>query len=181
MHAQVSGTVDFREPDDDACIRRIRALVAMTGERQGAPFSHIDSEPPAFPAEEIYGIFTGDPAKQYDMREIIARIVDGSRLEEYRAEYGQTVLCGYARIGGWAVGIVANQKMSVPTIDPATGQRRMEFGGVIYTESADKAARFILDCNQNLVPLIFLHDVSGFMVGKESEATGIIRARKQRW
>ncbi len=176
MHAQVSGTADFREADDDACIRRIRALVAMTGERPRAPFSHIDSEPPTFPTEEVYGIFTSAPAKQYDMREIIARIVDGSRFEEYRAEYGQTVLCGYARIGGWAVGIVANQKMSVPTIDPATGQRRVEFGGVIYTESADKAARFILDCNQNLVPLIFLHDVSGFMVGKEAEATGIIRA-----
>jgi 3-methylcrotonyl-CoA carboxylase beta subunit len=176
MHAQVSGTADFREADDDACIRRIRALVAMTGERPRGCFSHIDSEPPAFPAEEIYGIFTGDPAKQYDMREIIARIVDGSRFEEYRAEFGQTVLCGYARIGGWAVGIVANQKMNVPTIDPASGQRRMEFGGVIYTESADKAARFILDCNQNLVPLIFLHDVSGFMIGKEAEATGIIRA-----
>jgi acetyl-CoA carboxylase carboxyltransferase component len=110
------------------------------------------------------------------MREIIARIVDGSRFEEYRAEFGQTLICGYARIGGWAVGIVANQKMNVPTIDPATGQRRVEFGGVIYTESSDKAARFILDCNQNLVPLIFLHDVSGFMVGKEAEATGIIRA-----
>jgi 3-methylcrotonyl-CoA carboxylase beta subunit len=176
MHAQVSGTADFREPDDDACLRRVRALIAVTGERPRAPFSHINPEPPAYPAEEIYGIFTADPAKQYDMREIIARIVDGSRFEEYRAEYGQTVLCGYARVGGWAVGIVANQKMNVPTIDPATGQRRVEFGGVLYTESADKAARFILDCNQNLVPLIFLHDVSGFMVGKESEATGIIRA-----
>ncbi len=176
MHAQVSGTADFREPDDDACIRRIRALVAMTGERPRAAFSHIDSEPPAYPAEEMYGIFSGDPGKGYDMHEIIARIADGSRFEEYRAEYGQTVLCGYARIGGWATGIVANQKMNVPTIDPATGQRRVEFGGVIYTESADKAARFILDCNQNLVPLIFLHDVSGFMVGKEAEATGIIKA-----
>jgi 3-methylcrotonyl-CoA carboxylase beta subunit len=176
MHAQVSGTADFREPDDDACIRRIRALVAMTGERPRAAFSHMESEPPAYPAEEMYGIFTGDPGKGYDMHEIIGRLVDGSRFEEYRAEYGQTVLCGYARIGGWATGIVANQKMNVPTIDPATGQRRVEFGGVIYTESADKAARFILDCNQNLVPLIFLHDVSGFMVGKEAEATGIIKA-----
>jgi acetyl-CoA carboxylase carboxyltransferase component len=110
------------------------------------------------------------------MREIIARMADGSSFEEYRAEYGQTVLCGYARIGGWAVGIVANQKMQVPTIDPGTGQRRVEFGGVIYTESAEKAARFILDCNQNLVPLIFLHDVNGFMVGKEAEWSGIIRA-----
>jgi acetyl-CoA carboxylase carboxyltransferase component len=176
MHAQISGTVDYREPDDDACLRRIRALLAVMGEKPRAPFNHVASESPAYAADEIYGIFTSDPAKQYDMREIIARIVDGSRFEEYRAEFGQTVLCGYARIGGWAVGIVANQKMNVPTIDPATGQRRVEFGGVIYTESADKAARFILDCNQNLVPLIFLHDVSGFMVGKESEATGIIRA-----
>ena len=151
---------------------RIRALVAMMGQRPRAPLRPHRSEPPAYPAEEIYGIFSSDPAKQYDMREIIARIVDGSRFEEYRAEYGQTMLCGYARIGGWAAGIVANQKMHVPTIDPATGQRRVEFGGVIYTESADKAARFILDCNQNLVPLIFLHDVNGFMVGKEAEASG---------
>ena len=176
MHSQISGTADFREPDDQACIRRVRALIDVTGERPHASFSHISPEPPAYPAEEIYGIFAADSAKQYDMREIIARIVDGSRFEEYRAEYGQTLLCGYARIGGWAVGIVANQKMNVPTIDPASGQRRVEFGGVIYTESSDKAARFILDCNQNLVPLIFLHDVSGFMVGKEAEATGIIRA-----
>ncbi len=176
MHAQVSGTVDFREPDDEACIRRIRALVGMTGHPPQARFDHVELEPPAHPAEEIYGIFSSDPARQYDMREIIARLVDGSRFEEYRAEYGQTVLCGYARIGGWAVGIVANQKMHVPTIDAATGQRRVEFGGVIYTESAEKSARFIMDCNQNLVPLIFLHDVNGFMVGKEAEWSGIIRA-----
>jgi acetyl-CoA carboxylase carboxyltransferase component len=110
------------------------------------------------------------------MREILARIIDGSRFEEYRPEYGQTLLCGYARIEGWAVGIVANQKQNVPTIDPATGERRMEFGGVIYTDAAEKAARFILDCNQHLVPLIFLHDVNGFMVGKDAEASGIIRA-----
>jgi acetyl-CoA carboxylase carboxyltransferase component len=176
MHAQISGTVDFREPDDEACIARIRALVGMSGHPAPPRFDHVDAEPPAHPAEGIYGIFSSDPAKQYDMREIIARIVDGSRFEEYRAEYGQTVLCGYARIGGWAVGIVANQKMHVPTIDAATGQRRVEFGGVVYTESAEKSARFIMDCNQNLVPLIFLHDVNGFMVGKEAENSGIIRA-----
>src|SRR5256712_3970643 len=110
------------------------------------------------------------------MREVIARIVDGSRFEEYRSEYGETLLCGYARIGGWAVGLVANQKKNVQTIAPGTGERRIEFGGVIYTESAEKAARFILDCNQNLVPLVFLHDVNGFMVGKEAEWSGIIRA-----
>jgi 3-methylcrotonyl-CoA carboxylase beta subunit len=176
MHAQVSGTVDFREVDDESCLQRIRTLVSMAGHPPEARFDHIEPEPPAYPAEEIYGIFSSDPAKQYDMREIIARIVDGGRFEEYRAEYGKTVLCGYARIGGWAVGIVANQKMHVPTTDPATGQRRIEFGGVIYTESAEKAARFILDCNQNLVPLVFLHDVNGFMVGKEAEWSGIIRA-----
>jgi 3-methylcrotonyl-CoA carboxylase beta subunit len=176
MHAQVSGTVDFREPDDAACLERIRSLVSMAGHPAEARFDHIAPKPPSYPADEIYGIFSSDPARQYDMREIIARIVDGSGFEEYRAEYGQTVLCGYARIGGWAVGIVANQKMHVPTIDPGTGQRRMEFGGVIYTESAEKAARFILDCNQNLVPLVFLHDVNGFMVGKEAEWSGIIRA-----
>jgi len=176
VHAQISGTVDFREPDDDSCIARIRALVDKMGHRQRAPFDHQKAEPPMYPDEEIYGIFSSDPAKQYDMREIIARIVDGSRWEEYRAEYGQTVLCGFARIGGWAVGIVANQKTHVQIAAAGTGERRMEFGGVIYTESADKAARFILDCNQNLIPLIFLHDVNGFMVGKEAEWSGIIRA-----
>jgi 3-methylcrotonyl-CoA carboxylase beta subunit len=176
MHAQTSGTVDFREPNDDACIHRIRALVDKMGHPPGAPFDHKPTKSPAYPAEDIYGIVAGDSSKQYDMREVIARIVDGSEFEEYRAERGQTVLCGYARIGGWAVGIVANQKKSVNVTVPGTGDKRIEFGGVIYTESADKAARFILDCNQNLVPLIFLHDVNGFMVGKEAEWSGIIRA-----
>ena len=176
VHAQISGTIDFREPNDEACITRLRALLDKMGHRAGAPFDHKAPEPPAHSAEDIYGIFSGDPAKQYDMQEIIARIVDGGRCEEYRAEYGKTVLCGYARIGGWAVGIVANQKKNVQTIAPGTGERRVEFGSVIYTESAEKAARFILDCNQNLVPLIFLHDVNGFMVGKEAEWSGIIRA-----
>ena len=176
VHARVSGTVDFREPDDDACLARIRALADKMGHRPAAPFDHKAAEPPAYPAEEIYGIFSGDPARQYDMREIIARIVDASAFEEYRAEYGQTVLCGYARIGGWAVGIVANQKKHVQITAHGTGEKRIHFGGVIYTESAEKAARFILDCNQHLVPLVFLHDVNGFMVGKEAEWSGIIRA-----
>ena len=176
MHAQVSGTIDFREPDDAACIKRIRALVDKMGPPAPPAFDHKPARPAAFPGEEIYGIFSADPSKQYDMREIIARIVDAAEFEEYRAEYGQTLLCGYARIGGWAVGIVANQKKHVTISAPGTGERRIEFGGVIYTESADKAARFILDCNQNRVPLIFLHDVNGFMVGKEAEWSGIIRA-----
>jgi 3-methylcrotonyl-CoA carboxylase beta subunit len=176
MHAQISGTVDFRETDDDSCLERIRMLVDKMGHPPAARFDYKEPENPAFPPEDIYGIFSSDPAKQYDMGEVIARIVDASEFEEYRAEYGKTVLCGYARIGGWAVGIVANNKKHVSTIDAATGERRIEFGGVIYTESAEKAARFIMDCNQNLVPLIFLHDVNGFMVGKEAEWSGIIRA-----
>src|SRR5579875_764614 len=176
MHAQISGTVDFREESDDACLARIRALVGKLGAAPRAPFSHEKPEPPRYPADEIYGIFSSDPAKQYDMRQIIARIVDRSQWDEYRTEYGQTVICGIARIGGWAVGIVANQKKHVQIAAPGTGEHRMEFGGVIYTESADKAARFILDCNQNLIPLVFLHDVNGFMVGKEAEWSGIIRA-----
>jgi acetyl-CoA carboxylase carboxyltransferase component len=176
MHAQISGTVDFREPDDESCLSRIRSLVDKMGHPAAARFDYKESENPAFEPEELYGIFSSDPARQYDMQEIIARVVDGSKFEQYRTEYGKTVLCGYARIGGWAVGIVANNKQHVSTIDAATGERRIEFGGVIYTESAEKAARFIMDCNQNLVPLIFLHDVNGFMVGKEAEWSGIIRA-----
>ncbi|HEV2501073.1 MAG TPA: acyl-CoA carboxylase subunit beta [Terriglobia bacterium] len=174
MHAQISGTVDFREPDDEHCIHRIRALVDKMGERPVAPFNRRPAEPPTYSAGEIYGIYSQD--HPYDMREIIARIADGSTFEEYRAEYGETLLCGYARIGGWAVGIVANQKKHAQTVAPGTGEKRMEFGGVIYTASAEKAARFIMDCNQNLVPLVFLHDVNGFMVGKEAEWSGIIRA-----
>jgi acetyl-CoA carboxylase carboxyltransferase component len=176
MHSQISGTVDFREPDDDACLARIRALVDKMGSPDPPVFSHTASREPLFSAEEIYGIFSKEAAKQYDMRELIARIVDGSEFEEYRAEYGETLLCGYARIGGWAVGIVANQKKHVQTLAPGSDQKRIEFGGVIYTESAEKAARFILDCNQNRIPLVFLHDVNGFMVGKDAEWSGIIRA-----
>ncbi len=176
MHAEISGTVDFREPDDESCLARIRALVDKIGHPPFGRYDYKEPVDPPFPPEEIYGIFSSDPARQYDMHEVIARIVDAGKFEEYRAEYGKTVLCGYARVGGWAVGIVANNKQHVPTIDAATGERRIEFGGVIYTESAEKAARFIMDCNQNLVPLIFLHDVNGFMVGKEAEWSGIIRA-----
>src|SRR6202041_1279446 len=176
MHSQISGTVDFREPDDESCIARIRSLVDKIGSPNLAPFSHTKSRDPLYPGEEIYSIFTADPGKQYDMRDIIARIVDASEFDEYRAENGETLLCGYARIGGWAVGIVANQKKHVQTFARGSDQKRIEFGGVIYTESAEKAARFILDCNQNRIPLIFLHDANGFMVGKDADWRGIIRA-----
>ena len=176
MHAQISGTVDYREPNDESCIARIRSLVSKLGHRPSAPFSRIAAEEPALPREQLLGIVDADPARPYDMKEVIGRIVDGSRFDEYKAEYGKTILCGYGRIGGFAVGIVANQKMHVQEVDKHSGEKRVEFGGVIYTESAEKAARFIMDCNQNLVPLVFLHDVNGFMVGRDAEWSGIIRA-----
>jgi acetyl-CoA carboxylase carboxyltransferase component len=176
MHAQIAGTVDYREPNDHLCVERIRSLVARMGEKPKAPFDRGKSEEPAYAAEEIYGIFETDPGRPYDVKEIIARIVDGSRMDEYKAEYGKTLICGYARIGGYAVGIVANQAQHVQQTDRHSGEKRVEFGRVIYTESAEKAARFIMDCNQNLVPLIFLHDVNGFMVGRDAEWSGIIKA-----
>jgi acetyl-CoA carboxylase carboxyltransferase component len=175
MHSEISGTVDYREPNDEACITRIRSLVDKFGARRANPFDRKKPEPPAFAAEEIYGIFDSDPARQYNVKEILARIIDGSRFDEYKPEYGETVVCGYARIGGFAVGIVANQKTHQHSTDHQ-GNKRVEFGGVIYTESAEKAARFIMDCNQNLVPLVFFHDVNGFMVGRDAEWSGIIRA-----
>jgi acetyl-CoA carboxylase carboxyltransferase component len=176
MHASISGTVDFKEPNDEACLERIRSLVDKMGYRTPAPFHRAEKiEAPLYPAEELYGIYDPDPSKQYDIKQVIARIVDGSQFDEYKPEYGETVICGYARIGGYAVGIVANQKKHVQQVDH-NGNKRIEFGGVIYTESAEKAARFIMDCNQNLVPLVFLHDVNGFMVGKDAEWSGIIRA-----
>ena len=183
MHSEISGTVDFKEPNDHLCIARLRSLVGKIGERAKAPFSVIEydaaKDAPRYPAEDLYGLIDPDPAKAasnvYDMREVIARIVDRSEFDEYKADFGRTVLCGYARIGGRAVGIVANQKVHQQQT-ALDGSKRTEFGGVIYTESAQKAARFIMDCNQSLIPLIFLHDVNGFMVGKDAEWSGIIRA-----
>lgn len=176
MHAQIAGTIDYREPNDHICLERIRSVVSKLGHKPGAPFNRVKAEPPAYAAEEIYGIFEADGMRPYDMKEIIARIVDGAKFDEYKAEYGKTVICGLARIGGFAVGIVANQASSAQQTDPSSGEKRVEFGRVIYTESAEKAARFIMDCNQNLVPLIFLHDVNGFMVGRDAEWNGIIKA-----
>jgi 3-methylcrotonyl-CoA carboxylase beta subunit len=192
MHAEISGTVDFKEPNDHSCLARLRSLVAKIGERHGVQpadtpevFNRVkfdaSKDAPAFPPEDLYGLLDPAPSASnvYDMREVIARIVDRSEFDEYKAEFGRTVLCGYARIGGRAVGLVANQKtnqMQTVAMGPAAGTNRIEVGGVIYTESAQKAARFIMDCNQNLVPLIFLHDVNGFMVGKDAEWSGIIRA-----
>jgi 3-methylcrotonyl-CoA carboxylase beta subunit len=175
MHSAISGTVDFREPNDEACLARIRSLVEKWGYRRRSLWDRKQPVDPALTAEEIYGIYDASPARPYDMKEILARIVDESRFDEYKSEYGKTLICGYARIGGFAVGIVANQKLHAQQTDHE-GHKRVEFGGVIYTESAEKAARFIMDCNQNLVPLVFFHDVNGFMVGRDAEWSGIIKA-----
>jgi 3-methylcrotonyl-CoA carboxylase beta subunit len=175
MHSAISGTVDFREPNDEACITRVRSIIEKWGYRRQSPWDRKKPQDPALAAEEIYGIYDSSPARPYDTKEIIARVIDGSRFDEYKAEYGKTLICGYARIGGFAVGIVANQKLHAQATDHE-GHKRMEFGGVIYTESAEKAARFIMDCNQNLIPLVFFHDVNGFMVGRDAEWTGIIKA-----
>lgn len=187
MHAAISGTIDFREPNDHLCLARLRSLVAKMGQRPeaGQVFRRREfdasRDAPRFAAEDLYGLLNPTPGSSnvYDMHEVIARIVDCSEFDEYKAEFGRTVLCGYAWIGGHAVGIVANQKINqnqIVSMGPAAGMTQMEVGGVIYTEGAQKAARFIMDCNQNLIPLIFLHDVNGFMVGKEAEWSGIIRA-----
>jgi len=175
MHSAISGTVDFHEPNDEACINRIRSLVEKWGYRRQSLWDRKKPDDPAHSSEEIYGIYDASSARPYDMKEILARIVDESRFDEYKPEYGKTLLCGYARIGGFAVGIVANQKLHAQQTDHE-GHKRVEFGGVIYTESAEKAARFIMDCNQNLVPLVFFHDVNGFMVGRDAEWSGIIKA-----
>jgi 3-methylcrotonyl-CoA carboxylase beta subunit len=175
MHSAISGTVDFREPTDQACLARIRSLIEKWGYRRQSLWDRKKPVDPAMSAEEIYGAYDASPARPYDMKEILARIVDESRFDEYKPEYGATLICGYARIGGFAVGIVANQKLHAHQTDHE-GHKRVEFGGVIYTESAEKAARFIMDCNQSLIPLVFFHDVNGFMVGRDAEWSGIIKA-----
>jgi acetyl-CoA carboxylase carboxyltransferase component len=175
MHSTISGTVDFHEPTEESCLARIRSIIEKWGYRRQSPWDRKKPVPPALAAEEIYGIYDSSPSRPYNVKEVIARITDASKFDEYKSEYGKTLVCGYARIGGFAVGIVANQKLHAQATDHQ-GHKRMEFGGVIYTESAEKAARFIMDCNQNLVPLVFLHDVNGFMVGRDAEWSGIIKA-----
>jgi len=186
MHSEISGTVDFKEPNDHLCLARLRSLVSRLGHGPSAPFDRASFDPqqdaPRFASQELYALLDPDPVKgagqSYDIHEVIARLVDRSQFDEYKQDYGKTVVCGYARIGGFAVGMVANQKTH-QTHTSQTGEKRVEFGGVIYAESAQKAARFIMDCNQNLIPLIFLHDVNGFMVGRDAEWSGIIRAGAQ--
>ena len=169
-HTSISGVCDYLSENDEECLATIRDLMSRLGEKEKAGFDRIESKKPAKDEGEIFGLFPDDRAKPYNMRDIIERIVDDSEFNEYKKDYGKTILCGYARIEGWSVGIVANQRLVIKN-----SKGEMEFGGVIYNESADKAARFIMVCNQKNIPLVFLQDVSGFMVGSKSEHAGIIK------
>lgn len=169
-HCEISGVTDNKFPNDQACLDHISDLFDKIGSNEKAGFDRATSKLPKEKPEEIYGIIPSDRSKPYDMLEIIKRFVDDSEFDQYKALYGKTILCGFARIDGWAVGIVANQRKVVKN-----KKGEMQMGGVIYSDSADKAARFIMNCNQRKVPLLFLQDVSGFMVGSKSEHGGIIK------
>lgn len=169
-HSEISGVTDYKAKDDKDALEKIKSIMDKIGDYDKAGYSRKPSVKPKEDQKEIFGILPRKRNDQYDMREIISRLVDGSEFEEYKKEYGQTIITGYARIDGWAVGIVANQRKIVKT---KTGE--MQFGGVIYSDSADKATRFIANCNQKKIPLVFLQDVTGFMVGSKSEHGGIIK------
>jgi 3-methylcrotonyl-CoA carboxylase beta subunit len=174
MHAQVSGTIDYRDPDDHACLARLRRLVGAVHPDSAtppAPFARFAATAPARPAEDIYELVSGNPRRDYEVRDVLACILDAGTFDEYKPEYGQSLVCGTARLGGFPVGIVANQHHQVR---PADGP--IQFGGVLYVDSAEKAARFVMNCNQDWLPILFLQDVNGFMVGKASERDGIIKA-----
>jgi 3-methylcrotonyl-CoA carboxylase beta subunit len=169
-HCEISGVTDFKAKDDAAALDRIKSIVSKIGDYDKAGFNRETPAKPALEPKDIYGILPKSRTDQYDMNEIIKRLVDHSEFDEYKAGYGQTIITGYARIEGWAVGIVANQRLV-----SKTKKGEIQFGGVIYSESADKATRFIANCNQKKIPLVFLQDVTGFMVGSKSEHGGIIK------
>lgn len=169
-HAEISGVVDYKMPDDKTCLEKIRSLIAKVGSFPTAGFNRIESKAPKYNPKEMLGILPADRAKPYDMMDILHRIVDAGSIDEYKAGYGKSIITTYARVDGWAVGIVANQRK---VLQSAKGE--MQLGGVIYSDSADKAARFILNCNQKRIPLLFFQDVTGFMVGSRSEHGGIIK------
>ncbi len=175
VQCEVSGVTDYKSKDDKDALDTIKNIVSKIGDYDKAGFNRIKAEKPKENPQDIYGILPKSRAEQYDMREIITRLVDASDFEEYKKGYGQTILTGYARIDGWAVGIVANQRKLVKTTKAKTQPSEMQFGGVIYSDSADKATRFIANCNQKKIPLVFLQDVTGFMVGSKSEHGGIIK------
>jgi acetyl-CoA carboxylase carboxyltransferase component len=174
-HCEISGVTDYKAKDDKDALDTIKNIVDKIGEFDKAGFNRIKPTKPAENQDDIYGILPKSRSDQYDMNEIIRRLVDNSEFEEYKAGYGQTIITGYARIDGWAVGIVANQRQIVKTKGAKTKPSEMQFGGVIYNDSADKATRFIANCNQKKIPLVFLQDVTGFMVGSKSEHSGIIK------
>lgn len=174
-HCEISGVTDFKAKDDKDALDRIKNIVGKIGDYEKAGFNRIKPEIPKLDQKDIYGILPQSRAEQYDMLEIVKRIVDNSEIDLYKDGYGQTIITGYARIDGWAVGIVANQRKIVKTTGAKTKPSEMQFGGVIYSDSADKATRFIANCNQKKIPLVFIHDVTGFMVGSKSEHGGIIK------
>ncbi|MBI1938799.1 MAG: acyl-CoA carboxylase subunit beta [Ignavibacteriales bacterium] len=174
IQSNVSGVTDYIMKNDDECLLQIRSLVEKFGNFEQAGFNRIKSVPPKFNTKEIYGILPEDTIKPYDTYDLLARIVDNSVIDEYKAGYGKTVITAYARIDGWAVGIVANQRNIVKS-EMAKGGGEMQIGGVIYSDGADKATRFIMNCNQKKIPLLFLQDVTGFMVGSKAEHGGIIK------
>lgn len=174
-HCEISGVTDYKAKDDNDALDTIKNIVDKIGDFDKAGFNRIKAAKPQEKPEDIYGIIPRSRADQYDMYEIIKRLVDNSSIEEYKAGYGQTIITAYARIDGWAVGIVANQRQIVKTTGAKTKPSEMQFGGVIYNDSADKATRFIANCNQKKIPLVFLQDVTGFMVGSKSEHGGIIK------
>lgn len=169
-HCEISGVTDYKHPNDQACLDSIRNIMSKVGAPQQAGFDRIKPLEPKKSEQEIYGLLPENREKPYDMLEIIHRLVDNSEFEEYKQLYGQSIICGLGRIDGWAVGIVANQRKVIKS-----KKGEMQFGGVIYSDAADKATRFIMNCNQKKIPLVFLHDVTGFMVGSRSEHGGIIK------
>jgi len=169
-HTELSGIADYRFATEQECLDQVKKIIGKLGPTSPSPFDRIAAAAPARPVGEIYGILPADATKPYDMLDIIAHIVDDGSFDQFKEDYGKTILCGYARIEGWAVGIVANQRKIVKS-----KKGEMQMGGVIYNDSADKAARFILNCNQKKIPLVFLQDVTGFMVGSRSEHAGIIK------
>jgi len=171
MHASIAGTIDYREVNDELCLERLRRLIGKLGPPPHTPFNRAASHPPRKHADTIYDVVMHAKRGEYDVRDLLEHIIDRDSFDEYKAEYGQSLVCGFARIDGWAVGIVANQKKQVK---PAKGA--LQFGSVIYVDSADKTARFIMDCNQMKCPIVFIQDVNGFMVGRDSEQEGIIRS-----
>ncbi|MCD4691512.1 MAG: acyl-CoA carboxylase subunit beta [Calditrichales bacterium] len=171
MHSAISGTIDFKEKDDPSAIKHIRKLIKQIGYFKESKIRKIESRPARYSDKDLHKLMPFDQTKTYETHEVIARIIDDAEFVEYKKDYGKTLICGYAHIGGYPVGIIANQKKHIMR----KGQPP-QFGGVIYTESAEKSARFIMDCNQNYIPLLFIHDVNGFMVGRDAEQKGIIKA-----